>query len=207
MKEESENLNNLKNVSPSLLENIKTKFFKLIFSDTSLLFRLLYHKYFTKEVYEEIKAIDTRKIASNFNLQNELRVKMKENLIFPSKKIVEEKLEIPSLENYDENKFDEFETEKKSKEYLKEYISICKFNWLNNFSTFSFFCLFGISCVFFNYHKKNKKLSNRMFMIIALQIILNVTSIYFTVRTHPDENFLQETYAKQLEKYKIILKE
>lgn len=211
MKEDGESTNKLiKNTNtnnPSLFDKIRKKFFQFVFHDTSMLFRILYHKYFSKEVYKEINSLTTRKIAADMNLQNELKIKMKENLIFPSKKLVEEKLEIPNLDNYDESKFEEFEIEKKSKEYLKEYISICKFNWMNNLTTFSFFCLLGFSCVFLKYHKKHKKLSNRMFMLIALQILMNGTCIYLSVRTHPDEMFLLEAYAKQLEKYKIIFKE
>lgn len=210
MKEEGQSINKVKNINtsnPSLFNTIGKKFFQFVFHDTSVLFRILYHKYFLKEVYDEINSLSTRKLASDRNLQNELKIKMKENLIYPERKLTEEKLEIPNLDNYDESKFEEFEIEKKSKEYLKEYISICKFNWLNNITTFSFFSLLGISCVFLKYHKKHKKLSNRMFIIIALQILLNGTCIYLSIRTHPDEMFLQEAYAKQLEKYKIILKE
>jgi len=44
-------------------------------------------------------------------------------------------------------------------------------------------------------------------LIIAIQILLNGTSIYLSLKTHPEEMFLQEAYAKQLEKYKIILEE
>jgi hypothetical protein len=211
MKEEGDSTNKLiKNINPtnpSLFDKIRKKFFQFVFHDTGVLFRILYHKYFSKEVFYEINKLSTRKIASDMNLQNELKIKMKENLIYPAKKLVEEKLEIPNLDDYDESKFKEFEIEKKSKEYLKEYISICKFNWMNNITTFSFFCLLGFSCVFFKYHRKHKKLSNRMFIVIALQIMLNGTCIYLSVRAHPDEMFLQETYAKQLEKYKIIFKE
>ncbi len=190
-----------------LFDKMRNKFFQFVFQDTSMLFRILYNKYLSKEVYDEINSLSTRKIASDIVLQSTLKIKLKQKLIFPAKKIVDEKLEIPNIDIYDESKFEEFETEKKSKEYLKEYISICKFNWLNNLTTFSFFCLLGVSCVFFKYHKKHKRLSNKMFMIIALQILLNGTCIYLSLRTHPDEMFLQEAYAKQLEKYKIILKE
>jgi len=207
MRDEGESLNNIKKETPSLIDKIRTNFFHFVFYDTSILFRIIYHKYFMHDVYNEIKEINTRKLVSDINLQNELKIKMKEKLIYPSKKLIEEKLEIPNIENFDENKYDEFEAEKKSKEYLKEYISICKFCWLNNFTTFSFFCLLGISCYFFRYHKKHKKLSNRMFLIIAIQILLNGTSIYLSLKTHPEEMFLQEAYAKQLEKYKIILEE
>lgn len=207
MKEEGEKQSKLENTKPGLFGKIRKKFFQFVFQDTSLLFRILYHKYFSNQVYNEINSLNPRKLASDINLQNEFKVKMKENLIYPSKDLVEAKLEIPNLDNFDESKFEEFEVEKKSKEYLKEYISICKFNWLNNFTTFSFFSLLGFSCVFFKYHKKHKKLSNRMFVIVALQILLNGTSIYLTVRTHPNEMFLQEAYSKQLEKYRIILKE
>jgi len=208
MNEEGENLKKLQTTNPSLFENMRKKFFQSVFADTSILFRILYHKYFTQEVFDEINSLDTRKIASNLNLQNELRIKMRENLVYPAKKLVRKELDTAKLDkDYDENKFEEFEIEKKSKEYLKEYISIGKFNWLNNLTTFSFFCLLGVSCVFLKYHRKHKKLSNRMFMIIALQILLNGTSIYLSVRRHPDERFLQEAYAKQLEKYRIILKE
>lgn len=206
-----EKANHLKDLENGIFNSIRKKFFEFIFYDTSILFKILYHKYFLTEVFNEIDSTNCRKLASDMNLQNELRIKMKNNLKFPSKALMDKILEVPNIDNcedFDENnQLENFEVENKSKEYLKEYIKICKFNWLNNFTTFTFLSLLGISCVIFKYHKKHKNLSNRMFMIILVQILMNGTCIYLSLRTHPDEMFLQKTYAKQLEKYKIILKE
>jgi len=203
--------NHIKVQPNGIFLSIRKKFFEFIFYDTSILFRILYHKYLLSEVFNEINSINSRKLASDMNLQNELRVKMKNNLVFPSKDLMEKFLDVPNFISFEDcdkkDKLENYEVEKKSREYLKEYIKICKFNWLNNFTTFSFLSLLGISCVFFKYHKKHKSLSNRMFMIILLQILMNGTCIYLSLRTHPDELFLQKAYAKQLEKYKIILKE
>ncbi len=191
----------------TLLENLKKSFFQYVFCDTSILFRILYHKYFIKDMYNDINNTNVRKLASDLNLQNEFKIKMKNNLIYPSKSSMKENLDLPNIENYHEENFKEYDIEKKSKEYLNEYIKICKYNWLNNLTTLSFFSFLAFSCLFFKFHKRHKNLSNRMFFIIILQILLNGSCIYLSLRSHPYERFLSDTYSKQIEKYKIIFKE
>lgn len=202
-----DNSENIKIHKETFFQKAKLKFFQYIFYDTHILFKVLYHKYFANDIFIHIVNTNAKKLASDLNLQNEIRVKSKNNLIYPSKTSIEEKLSIQDVDNYPENKLDEFELEKKSREYLKEYIRICKFNWLNNFTTFSFFSLLGFSCLVFKYHKRHKKISNRMFIIVLCQILLNTTCIYLSLRTHPNESYLNKAYYKEIEKYKIIYKE
>lgn len=200
--------NDIKKEENSFKKIFKEKIFQFAFNDTSLLIKLLYNKYFQTEIFEEIQNTNIKKI-SDFQFRNNIKNKIYENLIFPSKSLCEKKLIFPKEEDLigEKDSMILFEKEIKSKKFLLENIQICKFNWSNNFTTFCFFLGLGFGCLFFNFHKKMKKISNRMFLVISFQILLNGLSLYYTFRYHPYESYLKDAYSNELEKYKIIFKE
>jgi hypothetical protein len=188
------------------LERSKNKFFGVVFNDTNLLFKLLYHKYFINDLYKEVKTTNIKKFL-DLKFQNEMKIKLNENLIYPTKELCERKFSKEKMIIKSDDDLKEFEIEKKSKEYLEEYIKIYKYSWMSNLTTICFFAFLGASCVLFNYHKKNKRMTPRMFLAIGTQLFINTTCLYFHFRSHPDEVFLKEIYADELEKYKKIYKE
>ena len=180
---------------------LKKKFFEYIYNDTNNLCKLLYTKYFLPDIYEDINTKSSKILSSNLDMRNQIKLKIKNNIIYPSNEMIKNIL--PDFKAEEEN-IEEYELETKSREYLKTFIFVSKFSWSNILLTSIFFSILGLSCIAFNYHKKHKRLSNRMFFVLGFQILLNTTSLYFSLRTNSDENFLENYYSKNIEKFKII---
>lgn len=191
----------------SLYEKMENKFLQHCFYDTSLLFKLLYHKYFLNEIYEEIKNTNLRSL-TNIEKSNSLKAKMINSLIFPSKILCEKNLKISEFsynEELNEKEIKEFEKEKISKEFLADYIKICKFNWSNSLTSSCYLIGVGFLCLCFKIHKRPMTFNH--LIIISIQIFLFGMSFYHIYNTHPHEAKLKDYYSDELQKYKLIFKE
>jgi hypothetical protein len=196
------------NKEKTFYEKIRQKFSKFVFNDSDILIKLLYHKYFHNEIYQEIQKINLKNF-SDIKIISNLNDKIFNNLIYPSKELCEEKLKQLDINEFIDKKdlIEFYEIDKFSKEYLIDYIKIYKFVWTNNFTNFCFFTCFGLYAFIFKIHKRKKKLSNNLIIIISIQMFLNGLSLYHSLYSHPRENYLKKIYSEELQKYKLIFRE
>jgi hypothetical protein len=194
----------------SFYEKIKKKFFNFVFNDSDILVKLLYHKYFYNELYEEIQKMNFKNL-SDIEFTSKIKEKIYINIKYPSKKLCEENLKLLNFNDFSDKKdpidINVYEKDKFSKEFLLDYIKIYKFNWLNNFTNLCFFTCFGFYAFIFKINKRKKKLSNNLLLIVSIQIFLNGLSLYHTLKTHPKEKYLKQIYNQELQKYKLIFRE